>query len=780
VDYRYGWLAGAAAISLAIFRLERLIRPAESGPPWMVALAAAAVLGLVITWTAIGYRVGPAGIVGANLLALALSAVRIAAPDTATFGVLPTLSTFEALRDELGFAIEVIRYGSAPVVPLAGLIAIMAAVFWVLGAALAWGLMRNKPAIALVPPILFYLQLATIDRVRPGLAWMVAALVIVGASLLAIGLDERRAAVGRLKRAADSSDVRPTPRALGTALLALPVAIGVFAMGVLGGWVDESGFVNWRRGTSIGGGIASGVSYNLFAGIIQQGLVANSDTELFRVRVSGDVDPRQLYFRLINLEQYDGQFWRPAPASIRRPTEGEPWGDPQHRQAGSVSRLVQEVTIASLRQNYLPVLAQPRDLVSPFRVLQDSFRVREDGSIKIDLLTFDGLTYTVVSDYAVPDYGALATTPSGELSPIFAQASEDGVFGERPAARSRVPAPENLTDFLQLPDELDERIAQEARFITASATTPFERGTLLEAYYQNTTKGDRAFTYSTETEGHGAQDLAAWLFDPLSPNYRRGYCEQFATGMAVMARTLGIPSRVVLGFAPGDVDGDTMYVRRGYAHAWVEAWIDGHGWVRFDPTPRSDGRNSATYTAAGAAFNPIDYLPETSAAEARTDLAIDFPTAEERDPTLSPDASSDAFQWLVVRLLALAVVLLVGVATVPTFKLIRRRRRLARLRTGDITAAWEEIIDRLTDLGTPVSDHQTPFEVADSTNPTMEPLAREYARLVYGPEPTPTRAAIATAQRSFHQTEDHLNQTHPRGQRIWSWLRLRSVRSSKL
>ena len=62
-----------------------------------------------------------------------------------------------------------------------------------------------------------------------------------------------------------------------------------------------------------------------------------------------------------------------------------------------------------------------------------------------------------------------------------------------------------------------------------------------------------AFRYSVDIDpGHGASDLAAWLLDPESPNHRIGYCENFATAMAVMARTLGVPSRVVLGFTPGE------------------------------------------------------------------------------------------------------------------------------------------------------------------------------------------------------------------------------------
>ncbi len=74
--------------------------------------------------------------------------------------------------------------------------------------------------------------------------------------------------------------------------------------------------------------------------------------------------------------------------------------------------------------------------------------------------------------------------------------------------------------------------------------------------------------------------------------------------MAVMARAVDVPSRVVLGFTPGETGPDgVVTVRQKNAHAWVELWVDGQGWVRFDPTPRSDGVNPATTADMG--FDPF-------------------------------------------------------------------------------------------------------------------------------------------------------------------------------
>ncbi len=96
----------------------------------------------------------------------------------------------------------------------------------------------------------------------------------------------------------------------------------------------------------------------------------------------------------------------------------------------------------------------------------------------------------------------------------------------------------------------------------------------------------------------------------LSLNYRTGYCEQFAASMAVLGRAIGIPSRVVWGFTPGKVDTqdngtEVITVRDNNAHAWVEMWMDGFGWVKFDPTPRGDGIPESVT----AGFDPVVYLP---------------------------------------------------------------------------------------------------------------------------------------------------------------------------
>jgi transglutaminase-like putative cysteine protease len=236
--------------------------------------------------------------------------------------------------------------------------------------------------------------------------------------------------------------------------------------------------------------------------------------------------------------------------------------------------------------------------------------VRPDGALKIDARTFLGLQYKVISLVPQPDIAVLASD-NGRLSLLFAIAAAQGDFAlqaEDPPriATLRVEDRDRLTDVSRLEDE-DEQILREfARMITAPTETSFEQAVLLEDFFRDPSH----FAYSTLVEsGHSAEGLAAWLLDPESPDYREGYSKQFAASMAILARTLNIPARVILGFAPGEVAADgTVTVLSSDTHAWVELWFDTQGWVRFDPTPRSEGDNPPLSASLG--FDPSDIVME--------------------------------------------------------------------------------------------------------------------------------------------------------------------------
>src|SRR5262249_46360746 len=134
-----------------------------------------------------------------------------------------------------------------------------------------------------------------------------------------------------------------------------------------------------------------------------------------------------------------------------------------------------------------------------------------------------------------------------------------------------------VAKYLQLPAKIDPRIAEFAKEITAKAPTPYDKSAAIEAYLRT------RFKYTLDLTGSPGDDpLPHFLFET-----RAGHCEYFASAMAVMLRTLGIPSREVNGFLPGeynDLGGDYI-VRASDAHSWVEVYFPDNGWIVFDPTP---------------------------------------------------------------------------------------------------------------------------------------------------------------------------------------------------
>ncbi|HXC47009.1 MAG TPA: DUF3488 and transglutaminase-like domain-containing protein [Candidatus Sulfotelmatobacter sp.] len=162
---------------------------------------------------------------------------------------------------------------------------------------------------------------------------------------------------------------------------------------------------------------------------------------------------------------------------------------------------------------------------------------------------------------------------------------------ERPAkARTAgTEYPEDIQSlYLQLPEKLDPRIPLLAQKITAAAGNPFDKSVVLENYLR------RNFGYTLNLAGKpGADPLAQFLFVT-----KAGHCEYFSSAMAVMLRTLGIPSREVNGFLPGefnDLAGDYI-VRASDAHSWVEAYFPGSGWITFDPTPPADASSGGLFS----------------------------------------------------------------------------------------------------------------------------------------------------------------------------------------
>ncbi|HEY2207154.1 MAG TPA: transglutaminaseTgpA domain-containing protein [Pseudonocardia sp.] len=154
---------------------------------------------------------------------------------------------------------------------------------------------------------------------------------------------------------------------------------------------------------------------------------------------------------------------------------------------------------------------------------------------------------------------------------------------------------------------VDPQITAIARAVTKRAQSPFDKAVALNRYFIDPAFG---FRYSLRT-APGSSDNA--LVDFLTRG-KRGYCEQFASAMAVLLRTVGVPARVAIGFSAGQQVADYRSIGTGDAHAWVEAYFTGYGWLTFDPTPLQDGRGVQPNYVRNAPTVPINPLASALAA----------------------------------------------------------------------------------------------------------------------------------------------------------------------
>jgi hypothetical protein len=733
MDNSLGRVAGFAAFVLMVARVGgRLLDNSEQAPQWQLIMVAAAFMGGVVWWL-LGQTIKSRRVAIAVFTILGIALFLLTAvPQTLIAGFIPSVSTPGEVVHEIGQALDLIRFAVAPVFPTSGLVGVLAILMWVVGALYVWGASGGPTTAMVVPSLALYLQFAVMDRVRAGPVWMTASIAVIALAIAALAL-ERRTDAGRVR----DLDGRPLPRrsrgwAISVALLVATASL--FATQGAAGLVPPSGNLPWRLGSGYGPGF--GGSFDRIADLHQM-IIRPSNAVLFQARISSEAPPaNQIYWRMESLDNFDGTTWRSSAAVANFYTTESPIGDPQHAYRGTTEVISERIRIGLLRMPLLPTAGIARFLQSD-SVNVSGFQTTPDGSVIYQAQLGEGDEYQVEAVFAdyQNDLGALATLPDGSLSPLFANAAEDGAFIVEPSTGGGpVDRPDDIERFTDLPKEVPVGIVRMARLHTQGATTDFERAWLLENWFR--TEGN--FEYSTEVStGHGFLDLEEWLSEPTSLNYRTGYCEQFAVSMAVLGRTLGIPSRLVWGFTPGKVqtqdDGSEVIVVRGSnAHLWVEMWMDGFGWVKFDPTPRGDGAVPASVTTT---FDPAPYLPPPDP------NAPDIPRPGFIDDTQASGNVGDlgnlngergSFLGIASWWLLILPVLVLVAAAIPLLKEVRRRRRIRRIREGDITALWEEMVDRLADLGQPIPDHQTPLEFANARDRVLVPIARTYSAAVYG------------------------------------------------
>ncbi|HET9256599.1 MAG TPA: DUF3488 and transglutaminase-like domain-containing protein [Pseudonocardiaceae bacterium] len=246
---------------------------------------------------------------------------------------------------------------------------------------------------------------------------------------------------------------------------------------------------------------------------------------------------------------------------------------------------------------------------------------------------------------------------------------------------------------------VDPRVRELAARITAQTHTAFDATVVLTRWFTSPSSG---FSYDLKTApGTSGDALVDFLFTG-----HRGYCEQFASAVAIMLRTLGVPARVAVGFTPGTLTGNSRLVTTQDAHAWVEAWFPNAGWLPFDPTPLSDGRTVLPTYVVTAGVSPPAGIP----APAAPTLAVappSRPDARATTPQRPATGHSAGLELTAAGFLGFAV--LAGITPMGV-RGSRRRRRMRLVYAGGpraVSAAWEEVLAESADRGVVPPDGET-------------------------------------------------------------------------
>ncbi len=539
--------------------------------------------------------------------------------------------------------------------------------------------------------------------------------VFGGAARSSGGLADGLAGVG-----GGSSPVRTGRRigvlALGIALVA-PLALPALDSGLLGGKGPGNG-----RGS--GGGTISAVNPLVS---LQNNLNQPDNREVMTYR-SNIENPQSLYLRILALDEFNGSEWR---SSTRRLTD-VPDRLPQPTGLGrdvSVTEVRTNISASrSYQQTYLP-LPYP---ASEVRV-GGRWRYEPEGR-------------TLVGDDGQTTRGAQYEVGSLVVEPTADQLAAAG------------PPPEELVrEYTQVPGSLPGVVAETAEQVTEGASNAYEQAVKLQDWFAS----DGGFTYDTTvTSGTGSSAIARFLRD------REGFCIHFSFSMAAMARTLGIPARVAVGFTPGTMKADgAISVGLRDAHAWPELYFEGVGWTRFEPTPSRGSTPSwtrpevPTDSASDVAQPSAGTSAEPSAAPSAEDscppqLRQEGGCGPSQEPGAALPTDRGTPLWKVLLVVHAAVLLVAALVLSPLLWRLRARNR--RLGSGGRTpadaaartlAAWREISDEAWDHGIAPDESLTPRKAAarivrlgrlDTTAAeAVHRIAGSVEQVLYAPEPRP-------------------------------------------
>lgn len=602
--------------------------------------------------------------------------------DTLKFGLVPVKATALEFNQQMVNAMDSINRFSAPLPPDSHLTLFAASVIAATGLLIHVIAVQLRQAAwaGLLLLIMYTVPAATVHGGLPALLFIPPALGYIlllsaeGRSRLS-RWGRRISGVSHLDAAepVEASALGQAGRRIGLTVVALaallPALLPALPEGVIG-----NGLAGTGPGTGVGASISSTDP------MLDMGRNLKRGDNVVALTYKGG-PAGGTYLRLTALDFFDGDTWRIAPRQEGRKIGSELTPPPGYN--GDLSKVPQskmEIDVSrSFRSQFAPVPYPVRSI-----------------SLKRDW-RFDAGTLDVVSSNGQVVGGKKYDVTSYDLQPTSQQLHDAIGQGEPDQFTSRVPR------------QTPESVRQLTLDITKSAgSNQFEAAVLLQNWFRS----GGGFTYSTDTtRGSGMRALRDFLLES-----KTGYCEQFATGMALMARIAGIPSRVGIGFLPGQAGEDGEYtVKMHDMHAWPELYFQGVGWVRFEPTPAARVASTPGWTAPAT---PDPTSPTTAPTTAPTspgateDPGLERPNGDRNLPDDTGAPIIDSGNWFTNGggrnvAIAVGVLLLLGVPWL--IRSLTRRRRFARP-PGRLGAEglWAEIRDTSRDLGLDWSDIATP------------------------------------------------------------------------
>lgn len=356
--------------------------------------------------------------------------------------------------------------------------------------------------------------------------------------------------------------VVPQPQSVRT--FALPFQLG--GGGIGGSGVTNPGFPAGAEPTTR----SSNAAYYGFADRMDLRVRGDlTDEVVMRVRSSDAAMYRGIIF-----DKYDGVAWEGDQGDpVQFSDEEPPYGYPlEHRSLGPRAIGTQTFYIEREQPNVVFSGGQPDSVW-----IEGSVSIDANGGLRTGSTLAPETVYSVVSSRGSASPDELRALPEEE-------------------------APDTYDKYLQVPSSVPARVGELAERLTRNAPTRYDKVKAIEEWLAQN------FLYDLDSpippEGRDAVDF--FLFDTDV-----GYCEQFASATAIMLRSLGIPTRVVAGYTPGNRNPLTGYyeVKNSDAHTWVDVWFPNYGWYEFDPTfaiPPAEGEVAETIPLARA----VDFLSE--------------------------------------------------------------------------------------------------------------------------------------------------------------------------